>query len=62
METPNCDELASSSSGLNNTLVNSDYIFWRYSNKTKELEKLVLSADFTFAYEKLEKVCGSNPK
>lgn len=62
MKIPNCDELANSDAGLNKAMINGDYVFWRYSKKTKQLEKLVLSADFTFAYEKLEKVCGSNPK
>lgn len=61
MKTPDCDELAGSGPGLNNAMINGDYVFWRYFEKTKQLEKLVLSSDFTFAYEKLEKVCRSNP-
>lgn len=60
METPSCDELANGGTGLNQAMINGDYVIWRYFKETKQLEKLVLSADFIFVYEKLNKVCGSN--
>jgi hypothetical protein len=58
-DVPSCGQIAAAGKPTGESTVGDVVVHWRYKAAERKLERVVVAADLTTAYEEVERACGA---